>query len=342
MPASAPEVVASWFDGRDAQLHTVRLVPAAEDIAMTRGDGTQVHLPRSTLSWIGPRNAPRPLLRTGAGGALVLRGPAAADVLGIPAPLSPIERAWQSRKVAVFCALTLAGLIAASIGWAVPRASEFAAMHLPWRTEAMLGNEVLRVVDRIAVAPSELSPDTRQRVQARFDALARAGGLDGARLEFRDGRKFGPNAFALPGRIVVVTDQLVALMGESPRLDAVFAHELGHAYHRHGARALMRRTGFTIVSGTLLHDPAMMQNAARMAPQLLLQAAHSREAEREADAFAVALLDRAGRSPAAFADAMQLLREEYARRGGSERAHYLSSHPPAQERIDAARDAAQR
>jgi predicted Zn-dependent protease len=39
---------------------------------------------------------------------------------------------------------------------------------------------------------------------------------------------------------------------------------------------------------------------------------------------------------------MQLLREEYARRGGTERAHYLSSHPPPQERIDTARDAAQR
>lgn len=335
--------LASYFDGVNAQMHVVHLEPGPDAIVMVRSDGPSIPLLRADLAWIGPPDARRPMLRIATGGELVLHGPDAARDLRIPAvAMSFVERAQRSNVLATGAVIALAVIVVLALAWVIPRTSEFAADYVPWRTELQLGTEALRVVDRAILAPSDLSTADQARLQARFAHLAKAGNLDGTRLEIRNGMRIGPNAAALPGRIVIVTDQIVRLMGDSASLDAVIAHELGHVQHRHGTRALMRQAGVAVVVGTALHDPSLLRSVAGMAPQTLLQAAHSREAEREADAFALDLLNKVGTSPAALADAMRQLQAEAMRRGAIEASNYVSSHPPTQERIDAALEVARR
>src|SRR2546426_7673245 len=52
-----------------------------------------------------------------------------------------------------------------------------------------------------------------------------AGETGPMRLEFRASRIIGPNAFALPSGIIVVTDQLVRLARNDEQVLAVLAHE---------------------------------------------------------------------------------------------------------------------
>ncbi len=57
-------------------------------------------------------------------------------------------------------------------------------------------------------------------------------------VEFRASPIIGANAFALPGGIVIVTDQLMQLAEHDDEILAVLAHEIGHVKHRHVLRGL--------------------------------------------------------------------------------------------------------
>jgi len=333
-------VVASWFDGRDAQLHQARLRAKGDAIVMEVAGREDILLTPVTVAWIPPATAPRPMLQLVDGSTLVLPSPEAATGLGIAPPReSRIERAWRSPTLSALAAAASAVLAALAILWGIPHVSETVATHLPWQTEATIGVEALQAFDSALAKPSEVPADAQQRIRVRFAELVRGADLTGTRLEFRKAPGFGPNAFALPGRILVATDALVATLGESRALDAVLAHELGHVHYRHGTRALMRESGFAVIAAMVLHDQMLQQRLGRRAPQAILEAAHSRDAEREADAFAFALLARTGGAPADFVEAMTILQDETTRNGTTYRAHFLNSHPPIDQRIDAARRA---
>ncbi|WP_336493096.1 M48 family metalloprotease, partial [Methylobacterium nigriterrae] len=67
---------------------------------------------------------------------------------------------------------------------------------------------------------------------------------------------------------------------------------------------------------------------------MMLYLKYSRDAEREADDYAIAMLKANGVSPAALASAFEKLE-----RKTGEPSPYLSSHPPADERIERIRNA---
>ena len=69
-----------------------------------------------------------------------------------------------------------------------------------------------------------------------YGRLAIAMNGSGSVLLFRDGGKFGANAFALPSGKIIVTDQLASLLNDE-QIVGVLAHELGHVVYRHGMRA---------------------------------------------------------------------------------------------------------
>jgi predicted Zn-dependent protease len=331
-------VAATWFDGLDAAGRKAFVAPEAGGIAVELEDGGVRHLDPRAVHWLGPADAPRPLLACADGAQLMLPSCESARVLGVPfRGMTLAERAGRSRLAAFACAAGLAGLIALALAWFIPSSAELAKRHLPWQMEALLGEEVLRVLDASRLARSSLAEAPRERIRARFETLVQAADLQGTRLEFRAAPRMGPNAMALPGRIVVLSDELVALLGETDRLDAVLAHELGHLKHRHALGNIVRSSSYALILATVLHDQQILRNVARHVPDVLLRVVHSRDAERESDAFALVLLRKTGRSPEDFARAMEAFQRIPGRPAETE--SYFASHPATQERIDAARAA---
>ena len=73
------------------------------------------------------------------------------------------------------------------------------------------------------------------------------------RIEFRKSR-IGPNAFALPGGSIVITDELVALVdGDAAVVTGVLGHELGHVRHRDGMRMLLQASAVGVLASNPLH-----------------------------------------------------------------------------------------
>ncbi len=311
---------AQWFDGRSARRTGVEIVvadavvevravahqtplaetpdPAATPLLLARAQLAQVQVSER----VG--NTPY-RLRFPDGGLAVTGDHAAVESAFHLAPgahwLARMERAsW-------FVVLALAGLgVALYFAWQslIPKAAEAVAHRVPREAEKSLGTIALQGLDRWLLKASRLEAGEMWAVRKLFDTLAASAGLsDTVVLQFRD---TAPNALALPGGTIVVTDGLVKLFRSDERLlAAVIAHELGHIEHRHSLRHLLEGSASALIVGALVGDVSGVSALTVNAPILLSTLHYTREAEREADQYAFALLRKSGRSPKDFADAMR-------------------------------------
>jgi len=251
-----------------------------------------------------------------------------------PSPVVRMQRAWPAALVA------LAGLIAL-IAWAylkgVPALADSLARALPPSLEQSMGDRFIDWLDRSQFKPSTLPVEQRDRLLQKFAATAAIAAPDVKyRIEFREG---GVNAFALPGGIIVVLDELVRKAGGDDAVLGVMGHELGHVAYRHTTRHLFQQAGVGVLAGLLWGD---FSTAAAHIPVMLGVLQYSREFEYEADGFAIDFL-RAGRiSPRPLADFFTKLEDTNgeSRRRGGEVPSFLSSHPATADRIDRLEEAA--
>jgi predicted Zn-dependent protease len=157
------------------------------------------------------------------------------------------------------------------------------------------------------------------------------------RLEFRRSGRIGPNAFALPSGIIVVTDELVMLAEHENEIVAVLAHEIGHVRHRHGLRTLLQNSAVALLIASVTGDLASVTALSAALPTLLVEAKYSRAFETEADRFALEYLREHRIPPAHFADMLSRLDVAIGRK--REVHDYLASHPVTSERIRMFREA---
>jgi predicted Zn-dependent protease len=179
--------------------------------------------------------------------------------------------------------------------------------------------------------PSEVDDYRQARLRNRFaELIADLSMTPYYRLEFRHSKKLGPNAFALPGGIIVITDEMVWEAGSEDEVSAVLAQEIGHIELRHAMRLVMEGSALAAVAGVVTSDASSFSVAVAGLPILLAQTRYSRQAETEADEFGFKLLKRHGISPDAFASLMERLAIDYP---DKERAYsFLSTHPNTAER----------
>lgn len=246
------------------------------------------------------------------------------------------ERHAQAVAASIVVCLVI-GL--ATFVWGVPWLSDRIAAEVPKAVEASLGDQVLGQLDRyLGFDASKLDGTRQAELGGRFDRLV-AGLPDatGYRVVFRNAEGVGPNALAVPGGIVVVTDQLVDLLGDDREFDAVVAHEIGHQQHRHALRQTLRSSFVLVIAALFTGDVSSASTIVVAVPTFLLQSHYSRGFEQEADRFAFDTLAAQRISPAWFASAMRRLDAHYDSDGDDDAGvAYLSSHPRSADRIAAA------
>jgi Zn-dependent protease with chaperone function len=206
------------------------------------------------------------------------------------------------------CAIAALAVISALSWWGATHglplaAADALAQRIPAQADAALGAQALAAIDKDFCKPSEIHARGQEALQRDF-AKAIAGLNDGHayRLYLRDCPAAGPNAIALPGGAIVLTDQLARLAKRHSELTAVLAHEVGHVRSRHGLRTTLRSAGPATLISTLVGDAAAVTSLATALPSVIVQSGYPREFEDEADSFALERTKALGISPRAFAD----------------------------------------
>lgn len=314
-PANSAGISAQWFDGKSARRREVTLDFTARSVQVRAVDGVG-DSDRGGIIKIAPIDMVKLSERIGNtpyrlsfpdGGLAVSHG---FDAIESTFNITPSER-WLSRleRASWAVALALAGLAAAlffAYHRVIPLVADAVASRIPRAAEKTLGKVVLTSADRWLLKTSRLEASDLSLVHKVFDELALQSGLnDEVELQFRE---MEPNALAIPGGTIVVTDGLVKLFKSDERLlAAVIAHELGHIHHRHTLRHLLQGSASALIVGALLGDVSGVSALITTAPIVLSSLHYTRQGEREADQYAFALLKKSGRSASDFADAMQRL-----------------------------------
>ena len=302
---------AHYFDGTSARAHAVTL-QLRGDALHIQGVGIDRSIALREVQW--PERT-RHGLRIAhlAGGGLVRGDDAAAwDAWRRDGGHtdSLVVRLQQSWRGVLASALALLAVVVALQQWGIPWAARAVVAATPMRVDRSLGETALAAMDQHLMHPSSLAAPEQDRIrQALTQALSAlpSGAIPRWQLVFRRS-SIGPNAFALPGGTLVLTDELVQLVGHDIQvITAVLAHEMGHVRHRHGVRMLVQATVLGGLGAVFLGD---FNTLLASVPVLLGQASYSREAEREADAEAVRILRAASISPAVMVTLFDKLAEK--------------------------------
>jgi Zn-dependent protease with chaperone function len=347
MPRGAP-LLTRWYDGRSPHAHVVRVHIEDETLVIApqeAGLGVQRH-PLARVRWPERRSHGLRQTELPDGGLLQHADPAEWDAWWAAQGLDEsFVVGWQQSWRGVLLALLSTVLVlGATWVWGVPWASERIAHALPAGVEQHIGRESLAQLERLFLKPSELPEARQQALQARWQAMVQrahpAGDAPTHQLSFRASPRLGPNALALPGGQIVVTDELVNLLYDQPDvLMGVLGHELGHVRHRDGMDMLVRSTFISALVGVVFGD---MGGFIAAVPAALVTQAYSRDAERRADRRAAELLHANGVSPAVMATLFERLRAQRPGSDAGEDAGLLpiaiASHPADAERIGFYRD----
>jgi Zn-dependent protease with chaperone function len=240
----------------------------------------------------------------------------------------------------------LVGTITAAYAWLIPAAAQVLAPMVPSSFKQNISAQAVRAMDARWLEPSRLSESTQAQIRQRFARLqshlearqheARPAELL-AQLQLRATRLaegkpvIGPNALALPGGTIVLTDEMVALLKEDmDALSGVLAHELGHVVYDHGTQGLIKATALTALGSVIIGDYSQVLATA---PVVLGQLKYGREAEAQADAFAFELLCSKGIDPGPTAKLFDELQKKQTKDKAADKGEdlnmpeFMHSHP---------------
>lgn len=301
-PGSAAAPLRSeYFDGQQPLAHAVTLSIDGPDLVIEGADFTR-RVPRRQVRWPERQRHGARLAYLPVQGLISHADGAAWDEWARTQGLrdSVVVRWMQSWRGVGVALLVCVALGIATWIWGVPWLGQAALAVIPPAVDETVGDQALASFDQRGLRPSKL-PEARQAAirQAFSASVERAYPADvrpGYTLHFRAAgqMKLGPNAFALPGGRIVLTDELAELLADSPDvITGVLAHELGHVRQRHGMRMVVQATLLAVLAGAVVGDFSSVLAAV---PAILGQQAYARDFERQADQEAIDVLRANGQA----------------------------------------------
>jgi Zn-dependent protease with chaperone function len=326
LPAQGGSV--TYFDGMSSRRHSVNLI---------FGNWLEIHVSSDTVIQWSYRDIRR---ADGPAGTLRLRcltGPALArlEIRDAATTEELISRSGQldenvpgRHSVAAIVGWSLAAAVSivGVVLFGVPLAADRLAPLVPEAFEARLGDAADGQVKLLFGGTACDNAPGQAAFAKLVRAVREAAGLDTS-IRAAVLSTAIPNAFALPGGKIYVFGGLLAKAESADEIAGILAHELGHLKHRDSTRTLIYNGGTSFLIGLLFGD-VTGSGALIFASRSLVTASHSREAEQNADTFAIEVMHRLGRSPKGMGELMFRITGKQ-----DNSLSILSSHPLTEDRL---------
>ena len=326
----APRAI--YFDGRVSRKRDVALRFGAAALELVEDGATPVSWPYAELRRVASDDRAWRLRATSAPelARLVLHDPSAKARLAKLCPqLDEVGTVDVATSKIVVWSLAAVASILGLVFFAVLLAADLIAAHVPAVLEKRLGrlaeNQIRTIIPgtECTAAPGvEALRKLSEKLQVGADLRIPANIVAYSSKT--------PNAFALPGGKVFLLSGLLAKARSQDEVAGVLAHELGHLQHRDHVRRIIANGGGSYLIGLLFGD-ITGGGALIFASKELMFAAHSREAEAAADAFAAQTLARLGRPTKPMGELLERIT------GPEEDGAFtiLHDHPLSRDRLEA-------
>lgn len=226
----------------------------------------------------------------------------------------------------------IVGFAAALIGliWLfAPKLADLAASNIPVEYEVKLGQTARAEI----LQHEKVDTLKSQFLQTFFDQLSLPyTSSNGARVKLFVVEKDEFNAFALPGRTIVVYTGAIEKMSHYQELMALLGHEYGHVEGRHTLKTLFRGASLYFILSVFVGDVGALGGVLIQQAETLQSLSYSREFEREADAYALKFLCSNQTDPGAAIRLFQLMKKQ--EKNISQDWAMLRTHPLTDERIE--------
>lgn len=337
-PAPAPEPAASdppnavYFDGTSSRKRTVTLRLETHGLDIVENGA---RLATWACDDLRKTSAPNGMLRLSSATALPLarlevRDPALQHEILSRSAFLKADGAATGRQTGRIVGWSLAAIVSivVVVVYGMPVVAERLAPIIPFWVEERLGDAGKQQVRLMFGGRVCTGAEGGKALASLVDKLKAAGGV-APTLELEVLSSSTPNAFALAGGKVYLLDGLLQKAESVDELAGVLAHELGHIHHRDHLRRMIYNGGTSFLIGLLFGD-VTGSGAAIFATQTLLESSYSRDAETNADDFAITVMHKLGRSPKPLGEFLfRITGSEKSSRGAS----ILASHPMTDERL---------
>lgn len=307
--SAADREVLVTIEGQDLVVHTVEGVLARFPVTSAHfdslGEGDVVH--------VESPEAPGALLTVKDAGLIAALRHAGVSMAGE-------LRGSRALTIGIASFVTFVALLG-GLYLAMPWISSEIARRIPMDVERTMAPKMVGFI----AGSTCTTPAATEAVQKLQDRLL--GGHEGD-VDVRIVTYELPNAFALPGGVVLLTRGLIDEAKSSDEIAGVLAHELAHVEHRHAMAHIVRTALLSAVwmatlgdyAGLMVVDPRTAYETATLE--------YSRVAEAEADESALEMLTARHISALGLVDFLKRNSK-----GESAELSFLSTHPSSAERM---------
>lgn len=246
-----------------------------------------------------------------------------------------LEQRWRMVAVATVALIACAVLFFQVV---VPHFASQIAHALPPQAVNLVEAQTEAVLRKVFFPKTEFSKadqKTLRKINRVFAAVQKEFPHLNLRLDHVRAPDVGPNAFALPGGHIFMTEEFTRLVTKPDQVRAVLYHEVAHVFYRHGIERMVRDSALALAVSVALGDVGGVGLLIALA-----SSQNSREMEAQADQFAAERMRAAGKDPAALGEALRVM-EKHSKfsepKGDSLEGKVFklfSSHPRTSDRIE--------
>ena len=208
--------------------------------------------------------------------------------------------------------------------------------------EKKIGESTYKTLSSTILEKSEIPEKRKADLRVKSQKVFKHSNLyKNPEIKFNKSNILGPNALALPGGPIVITDDLVKILKDDELILAVIAHEIAHIQERHSLQQIVDIAGLSSIAWMIFGlDESILEEIVFIGINVW-SLKKSRDLEKDADLMALKLLEKTGMSKKSFIQAIEKLSKYYCLKTKIEKSicmdeiksGWLSTHPTGAERI---------
>ena len=213
----------------------------------------------------------------------------------------------------------------------------------PHKWEQKIGESTYKTLSSTILEKSEIPEKRKADLREKSQKVFKYSNLyKNPEIKFNKSNILGPNALALPGGPIIITDDLVKLLKDDELILAVIAHEIAHIKERHSLQQIVEVAGLSSIAWMIFGlDESILEEIVFIGINVW-SLKKSRDLEKDADIIALKLLEKSGMSKNSFILAIEKLTKHYCIETKLEKSvcisevksGWLSTHPTGTERIE--------